>query len=99
MDSNFDIKQARHKLGFLYRHTAMKKGCVSCWLECDLFVKRVYEVVSSGEKLNDKVLLEIMQEVYDEIVANRDAFPDFKIRGARSGMHQLERALESQQNV
>lgn len=97
MGSDFDIEQARHKISFLYRHTAMSSGYLSCWLECDEFVKRVWDVVSSRGKVDDRTLLEITRSIYDERIADKAAFPEFKFRGARRGIHQLEKACSESQ--
>lgn len=92
MDPNFDVDKARQKLGFLYRRTAMSRAALSAWMECDLFIEHIWYVVSKGDTIDDSVLLKITKETYEEILEDRDAFPSFKIQGARRGIHQLERA-------
>lgn len=92
MDSNFDVNAARQKLAFLYRRTAMSKTALNAWMECDLFVERVWYVVLKGDRIDDSVLLKITKETYDEIVEDRGAFQNFKIQSARRGIHQLERS-------
>lgn len=86
----------RERVGFLVGRCSASNSAMVSWLYVDEFVIAINHAIDSGAVIDDKLVLDLMEQIMPRIEAVRINRPNFNIRTAKRGMQELRRAVEEQ---
>lgn len=90
-----ELPENAKAISWIYKKCSMNRLKLTFWLQSDVFVDGIYHLIENNISVNDNTILEVAERSYMIMDGNRDLYPHFNFRSARSGLNQLRRTVNA----